>query len=262
MPTLLLIPSLYVLGWLIVQPLLILFEEISKSDISLIGTIVTFFLFLLVLPDWIRYRFNNSRVWIYIGINNKLNSNIFFFLRGLLIALALLLIILAPLILFQSEIIIPSIELDYFLNAILLGCGVGFAEELIFRGWLLEEMKYLFGHRLGMFLQAFIFSISHIRFNMDLQSSFSLLFGLFLLGIILGIRRKMDSGSLWGAIGMHGGLVGGWFLINTLLAQVNLSSSIWMKASGVTSSNPIGGGLAIIVMILIIFYQRKEVTRF
>jgi len=45
-----------------------------------------------------------------------------------------------------------------FLNSIVLGLGVGFAEEIIFRGWLLEELKFEYGAKISIALQAIIFA--------------------------------------------------------------------------------------------------------
>ena len=38
------------------------------------------------------------------------------------------------------------------LNSIALGLGVGFAEEIIFRGWLLEELKFEYGTKISLSL--------------------------------------------------------------------------------------------------------------
>ena len=254
-------PSLYILGWLIVQPLSVLINLINPDDISLLGTLVTFLVFLLILPSWIRYRLNNIKPWIYIGLDNYFNRNILFFLRGLLIAFALISIVLVPLVWGDWVLGVKNVKTGILLNAIVLGLGVGFAEELVFRGWLLGEINYLLSNRLGILIQALIFSLSHIRLDMNFTDSFSLLFGLFLLGIVLGLRRKIDSGSLWGAISLHGGLVGGWFLINSGLIQFSLDSPMYLTGPGNLSPNPIGSLWAILSLLLIIFLQRKALTR-
>ena len=47
------------------------------------------------------------------------------------------------------------------LNSIVLGLGVGFAEEIIFRGWLLEELKFEYGTKISIAVQAIVFSFVH-----------------------------------------------------------------------------------------------------
>jgi hypothetical protein len=50
-----------------------------------------------------------------------------------------------------------------------------------------------------------------------------LLIGLLFLGLALGLQRRADGGLLWGAVGLHGGLVGGWFVL--LAGPLQLAST-------------------------------------
>jgi hypothetical protein len=49
----------------------------------------------------------------------------------------------------------------------------------------------------------------HTRFNLPPLQLLGLLAGLLLLGLALSWQRRADGGVLWGASGLHGGLVGG-----------------------------------------------------
>jgi membrane protease YdiL (CAAX protease family) len=78
------------------------------------------------------------------------------------------------------------------LNGLLLGLGVGFAEELLFRGWLLGELSLLLGGQRALGLQAALFSLVHTRFNLPLALLLPLLGGLLGwlgLGLLLLARR-------------------------------------------------------------------------
>ena len=93
-------------------------------------------------------------------------------------------------------------RLDYvkfteLLNAILLIVGIVFAEEIVFRGWLMEEMVFLFGVRRGIILQSAIFSLAHFRSDIGLLSLIPFLTGLFLFGLVLTLRRTIDSCLLY-----------------------------------------------------------------
>ena len=142
------------------------------------------------------------------------------------------------------------------LNAIFLGIIVGFAEELIFRGWLWGEINLLIGFKFSVILQAAIFSISHIRFSLGFIEWMTLLLGLFLLGLLLSLRRILDYGSLYGSIGLHGGLVGGWFFINTNLLDISPKASSWIIGPGAQSANPIGSIFAIVLISGILLFYR------
>ena len=84
----------------------------------------------------------------------------------------------------------------------------------------------------------------------------SLFVGLFLLGLILAIRRVLDKGSLFGSIGLHGGLIGLWFLVDSGLINILDNKHSWLIVSGNTARNPIGGLIAIFTLLIIIFYHR------
>jgi len=119
---------------------------------------------------------------------------------------------------------------------------VGFAEELLFlRGWLMGELSLLLGRQRALWLQAAVFSLVHTRFNLPPLQLLGLLAGLLLLGLALGLQRRADGGLLWGAIGLHGGLVGGWFALQAGWLDVLPGAPLWIVGPGGASPNPIGG---------------------
>ena len=70
----------------------------------------------------------------------------------------------------------------------------------------------------------------------------SLLAGLILLGLVLGLQRRADGGALWGAMGLHGGLVGGWFALQAGPLALAASGPEWLMGdAGAGGANPIGG---------------------
>ena len=76
--TIIFIPLLYLIGWLLAQPLLLL--NFGKENLSLIGTIVTFFLFIFLIPYWFNVRWNIRNTWTILGINkNNFFENILHF---------------------------------------------------------------------------------------------------------------------------------------------------------------------------------------
>ena len=183
--TIIFIPFLYLLGWLLASPLI--FLGIEKENISLIGTIITFLIFVISLPKWFEVRWKLNNVWKLVGIKktNRNGKSSFYFLKGLLGSILLLSAILIPIILIVDGIWLGEISINILINSLLLIFGVGFAEELIFRGWLLEELKNQFGLKKALIFQASIFSIVHIGFDLPLWQMISILTGLFLLGIYL-----------------------------------------------------------------------------
>ena len=95
--TIFFIPILYGIGWALSQPLLLF--NFEKENLSLIGTIITFLLFILLLPYWFYIKRNNSSAWILLGITkDKFLKNFVNFSQGILFALVLIILILVPIL--------------------------------------------------------------------------------------------------------------------------------------------------------------------
>jgi len=245
--TLLFIPLLYALGWLAAIPLTLL--GLPSHQISLTGTVLSFALFLLAMPRWAVVRWSASHPWTTLGIRKTSSVHrpkpATCLLRGLLIAAGLLALITSIVLLGGWGHWLGRLDGIHALNAVLLCLGVGFAEELIFRGWLWRELSRCFGWRQGAVAQATVFSLVHTRFNQGFAAMLGLLIGLLLLGLLLAYQRRGDRGSLWGCIGLHGGLVGGWFLLQTGLLELDPRTPSWLIGPGGNQANPLGGLIAI-----------------
>jgi len=251
--TIIFIPFLYICGWILATPIFLL--GVDKENLSLIGTIFTFFIYIFSLPKWFKLRWGVINTWKLLGIN-KIDKNInlfIFFFRGFLLSIILISLILLPIIGTKWGYWVGTISPDTFINAIFLILGVGFAEELIFRGWLLEELKKQFGLKKAILGQALIFSIVHIGFDLPFLQMLSILTGLFLLGILLSLIRLKDKNSLWGCIGLHGGLVGLWFITNNGLLEISKNSPKWLVGPGTINTNPLGGIFGISLMAIFCF---------
>ena len=253
--TILFIPFLYLLGWILAKPLFIF--GLGKEHISLIGTIFTFLIFVISIPKWFEIRWGFNNPWILIGINkvDKKEYRFFYFLKGVLYAIILLTLILIPIISNKWVNWLGELSPQILLNSLLLIIGIGFAEEIVFRGWLLEELKNQYGLKKAFIFQAIVFSIVHIGFDMPFWQMVSILFGLFLLGILLSLIRIKDDNSLWGCAGLHGGLVGMWFLLNNGLIIISKDAPIWLVGPGNINTNPLGGFYGITLLMILLFYN-------
>jgi len=260
------IPFLYICGWILAFPTLLI--GLEKESLSLLGTIFTFLIFIFSLPKWFHTRWNLKNTWKLLGIK-KIDKNrklILYFLRGFTISSILVSLILITIIYTKCGYWIGKINPDIFFNGILLLIGVGFAEELIFRGWLLEELKNQFGLKNAIIAQALVFSTVHIGFDLPFWQMISILTGLFLLGILLALVRLKDRSSLWGCIGLHGGLVGLWFLTNNGLLEISEDAPKWLVGPGNLNTNPLGGifGISLMIVFCLIYLQsfKKEISSF
>jgi uncharacterized protein len=89
----------------------------------------------------------------------------------------------------------------------ILGLGIGFVEELIFRGFLLNELQLNYTYWLAAIISSLIFAVGHLIW--ERKETFPQLPGLWLLGIVLVLARLVDRGSLGLAWGLHAGWIWG-----------------------------------------------------
>jgi uncharacterized protein len=95
-----------------------------------------------------------------------------------------------------------------------VGLAVGLAEELLFRGWLLQELATDYSLAKSLWLNGTIFALLHyIRPLNEILATWTQFVGLVLLGLILVWARRLCSGRLGLSTGLHGGLVAGFYLI-------------------------------------------------
>ena len=151
LPTVLFIPLLYALGWLAAVPLTLL--GLPTDQLSLTGTVLSFVLFLLVMPRWAALRWSgfNHGLGRPMGIRGakpqEQPAPAAALLKGLLIAAGLLMVITSVVLIDGSGNWRGEVDATQLTNAVLLCLGVGFAEELIFRSWLWTELQEMIGSR-------------------------------------------------------------------------------------------------------------------
>ena len=225
-------------------------EEGQRAAIAALPAVAAL---LISLPLRLQQAWGVSQPWRVLGVLAPLPAVGRALLRGVLKAVLLLALVLLGLALAGQLRWNPQLSLPLLLNGLLLGLGVGFAEELLFRGWLLGELSLLLGAQRALWLQAALFSLVHTRFNLPPLLLLGLLGGLLLLGLALGLQRRADGGLLWGAIGLHGGLVGGWFLLQQGVVAVNPAAPAWLLGP----ANPIGGLLGWLGLALLLLARRR-----
>jgi membrane protease YdiL (CAAX protease family) len=210
---------------------------------------------LLSLPPRLRRVWREPEPWRRLGVVAPSGASLRALLRGLggaglLLAAIGVVLLGCGLARWQLNLSGPLLA-----NALALGLGVGFAEELLFRGWLWGELAFHLGARRGALAQALVFSLVHARLDLGWVGLLGLLGGLGLLGLALALRRRADGGLLWGAVGLHGGLVGGWFALQQGALVIRADAPPWLVGPGGATPNPVGGllgwlGLAGLAMLL------------
>lgn len=103
----------------------------------------------------------------------------------------------------------------WVLEGSLTAVGVGLGEELCFRGWLLDELERDYRPAIALSLNSLVFAILHfIKPWSEILRTFPQFPGLVLLGCLLVWARRTSRYRLGRAIGLHAGLVWGYYIIN------------------------------------------------
>ena len=189
--TLLFVPVLYGLGWLTARPLQWLVPDLRPDQLDLAGLVVALLLLLFSLPWRLRRSWGAAHPWRRLGVVAPPLVAARTFLGGLAKAALLL----------ASGKAVWQLDLKAgeLLNALALLLGVGFAEELLFRGWLWGELGLQLSRRRALLLQAALFALVHPWYRAGNPGAIGLLGGLILLGLALALQRRSDGGVLWGS---------------------------------------------------------------
>ncbi len=255
--TVLYVPLLYGVGWLSSRPLLLLAPSWRSDQVDLAGLAVSLVLLLLTLPLRLHRGWGVEHPWHALGIATSPKLGLRALVRGLLKAVLLLVGVCAALLATGQARWLGELSFGQLLNALALVLGVGFAEELLFRGWLWGELERLMPARRAIALQAALFALVHPWYRLPGLESIALLIGLVLFGFTLALQRRADQSVLWGSVGLHGGLVGGWFSLQSGLLEISPATPAWLIGPGGASANPIGGLLGWIGLAGLLWIRRR-----
>lgn len=255
--TALYVPVVYGLGWLFARPLALLVPGWRPDQVDLAGVVIALLLLLVSLPWRLRRAWGSTTPWRTLGIAVGPAAGVKAFVRGLLKALLLLAGVCVVLLLSGQARWLEQLDGGEWLNALALLLGVGFAEELLFRGWLWGELEHLLGARRAIGLQAALFALVHPWYRLPGAGAIALLGGLVLLGLVLALQRRADGGALWGAVALHGGLVGGWFALQNGLLEISSTAPAWLLGGNGAGANPIGGLLGWIGLVGLLWVRRR-----
>ena len=151
----------------------------------------------------------------------------------------------------------PRILWAIVLEGLAVGVGIGLTEELLFRGWLLTELRTSLSHMGAIFWSSIIFALAHFIKPLPevLQTSPQFL-GLLMLGILLASGRYMNRlnhrrfNSLGLPIGLHAGLVWGYYIVD-VADLVTPADQVPVWITGI-HGNPLAGVFGVTILGLLI----------
>jgi hypothetical protein len=135
--------------------------------------------------------------------------------------------------------------LSAVVTSLALGLWIGITEELIFRGFLQNQLQQEWPMWLAAIVASLIFAVLHLVW--DGPVALPQLPGLWLMGLVLVLARWVDGGSLGLAWGLHAGWVWGIASLDTakLIAYTGRSSA-WVTGIG---GSPLAGVFGVLLML-------------
>jgi len=246
----------------------------DRNFVSIITLILLYVEFIILIHFWAKLIYRESHPLTRYGLvfNPKNYQN---YLKGLLLGLCSLmgLFIIESLfgwVIWQAP--NPNF-LRIILEGFLVAFGIGFAEELFFRGWLLDELKRDYNPKIALGINSIIFASLHfIKPLAEIQRTALQFPGLVLLGLILVVSklaffpassnslRLSPSGWLGLPMGLHGGLVWGYYMIN-VGQLIDYSDTVSEAITGI-DKNPLAGVMGLFCLGAIgIFIWKKSLFR-
>ncbi len=135
--------------------------------------------------------------------------------------------------------------------------GVGLAEELLFRGWLLDELGRDYSAAVALLASSLIYALLHfIHPWTEILATWTQFPGLVVLGWSLGWAKACSRGRLGLAIGIHGGLVWGYYLVRVGgLVTYPPQAPLWLTG---LNQNPLAGGMGLLFLVVLAWGLRRQ----
>lgn len=219
----------------------------EDNNLATILTMTLLFIELLFFwRFWGKSVHSEAKIYVRYGLTRN-NKNIAEFAKGLTIGFwfCLSLFIVEAFLGWLKVVASPSLPI--VTEGLLSAVGIGLAEELLFRGWLLDELQRDYGRLASIYFSAGIFAVAHFLKPIEEIIRTAVTFpALLLLGIALVLAKYRHGDRLGISIGIHSGLVWGYYIVN--VGQIiEYTSEVPAWVTGI-DGNPIAGVTGLIFL--------------
>jgi uncharacterized protein len=187
---------------------------LNLLNIFVMGGLGVFFI--VMLPWWNKAVYDRERAFSFLGLVGS-RRNALGFLRGWAMGFSSLLF----LYLLQGwlgwlewqPVAVPWEQLIG--GGLLSSIGVGFVEELVFRGWILVELEADYSLAVSMWSNALIFAALHFIKPLSVMLVMLPQFpGLTSMGLLMVLAKRSQQNLLGISIGLHAGTIGVVYLVD------------------------------------------------
>ena len=239
----------------------------DANTLSIVAMSALFIAFLTLLHRWNCVVYKRERPWHVYGLRWTWTDG-YSLMTGCVISL------LCLLMLFSLQAVLgwvkwtPSYPLHSMppmrivFEGLLIGMGVAFGEEIVFRGWLLDELEQDYPSMAALWGSSLLFAILHfIKPLAEIIRTFPQFPGLVLLGLMLVWAKRSRYGRLGIAIGLHAGLVWGYYIVNVGdLIQYQYVVPEWWTG---IDKNPLAGLLGLgFLAVLALWFRHRAIVAF
>lgn len=226
------------------------FNPSETKEIIALATL--YILFLCALPQWGRRVHRWQSPFAYCGLRFNKQTGLDLLTALFIGELGVFALFAVSMLLGWSVYTLPSPRLARFvLEGLLMALAVGFAEEMLFRGWILAELEIDYTPRAALLMDALFFAIMHFikPLNEVVRTSPQFL-GLAMLGMTLVWARRSgaiaNKTSLGYPIGLHAGLIWGYYIVNVGgLSEPTGAVPAWVTG---INENPLAGALGLVLL--------------
>ena len=226
----------------------------ENSNLASILTMMLLFVELLWLWQfWGKAVHGEVNIYTRYGLVRS-GRNISEFVRGIALGFWLCLgLFITEALLGWIEVIAPSASLlriiaEGWLSAI----AIATAEELLFRGWLLDELQRDYGKKICIWVTAIAYGGAHFLKPIEEVIRTAVTFpALILLGIALVLAKYNHGDRLGICIGIHAGLVWSYYIVN-VGQLIEYSDRVPAWVTGI-DGNPIAGVMGLVFLAGLVF---------
>ncbi|MDJ0689519.1 MAG: type II CAAX endopeptidase family protein [Xenococcaceae cyanobacterium MO_188.B32] len=245
-----------VLIWLpLAAPIYLLLNE-DPNLVTILTMGLLFVEFLFLLQFWGKYVDRETNLLVKYGLVRTKKNGIEL-VNGLAIGFSFCIsLFILEAILGWVKFNTPSVFfVKIVVEGLLSALGIGFAEELFFRGWILEELQRDYTREISAWINAVIFALAHfIKPLAEILRTFVTFPALVVLGLTLVWAKWKGGDRLGMSIGLHAGLVWGYYILNIgQLLQYTEKVPVWVTG---IDGNPIAGLMGLFFLSILAWWMR------
>lgn len=235
------------------------YAYVSDRNLASILTIVLLYVeFIFLLKFWGKYVYRQPQILRHYGlVGTRANG------RELIIGLGIGLITVLGL--FSLEGLLgwlhwqQGVQAKIVVEGLVVAIATGFAEELLFRGWLLDELQRDYA-KAAIWINALLFAALHfIKPLSEMIRTAPQFPGLLILGLTLVWAKRRCNSRLGLPIGIHGGLIWGYYIIN-VGQLIKYSGQVPDWVTGV-NQNPLAGVVGIGFLSIMAWVMSKQIQK-